>query len=216
MTGAGVALALVAATLVGFRVLVGPGLNRWPMTNAPTTGAGIICFGDSLVAGIGAGNADDRYPSVLGRLLDRPVLALGVAGETTGAGLTRLRNDPRIRAPVMVITLGGNDIIKRVPWPETERNLRALIRECQARGCLVVFTGVEGLTGGRHARGYRNICRDGGAVLVPDVLDGILSNPDLKSDQIHPNAAGYRIMAERVAAALRPFLASEPARDVKA
>jgi lysophospholipase L1-like esterase len=46
---------------------------------------------------------------------------------------------------------------------------------------------------------YEEIADDTGSLLVPDILAGMLRDPKLKSDDIHPNAAGYALMAERIA-----------------
>ena len=44
------------------------------------------------------------------------------------------------------------------------------------------------------------------AAFVPDTLDGILGHPDLMSDQVHPNAKGYKIMADRISPAVKKAL----------
>lgn len=63
-----------------------------------------------------------------------------------------------------------------------------------------------GLVGDPYLKGYRAVAERHGAVLVADIMRGILGNPDLKVDSIHPNAQGHRRIAERVAKMLRPLL----------
>ena len=53
---------------------------------------------------------------------------------------------------------------------------------------------------------YEDVAEKNGALLVPDVLDGILSDPRLKSDSIHPNGAGYELMTERILKKVKPLL----------
>ena len=78
--------------------------------------------------------------------------------------------------------------------------------ELQGRGVLVAFTGVEGPLGGSRGKRYRQLCQDHGVILIPDILDGILSDDSLRSDQIHPNGDGYKLMAQRVADVIAPYL----------
>jgi len=53
---------------------------------------------------------------------------------------------------------------------------------------------------------YRKVCEETGAVLVPDILKGLLGNPGKMSDAIHPNDAGYGIMAGYFYEAIKPYL----------
>lgn len=182
-----------------------PRLNTWPMRNHPPGPGPVLCFGDSLVAGVGADTAADFFPRRLDERLNRRVAALGTPGMTTEEAVKRVRKDRRIVAPVVVVTLGGNDILQRVPLDETVENLRQLFAEFQRRGALVAYTGVDGPVGSRTKR-YRKLCRAHGVILVPSILKGIRDEPSLRSDQIHPNAKGYGVMAARAAEVLRPYL----------
>ena len=178
-------------------------INDWPIVNAGSTTGALVCFGDSLVAGVGAETKESSYPARLSALLKRPVRALGVPGETTASGLKRLKHTPEINHCPVVVTLGGNDLLQRVAWTETSANLEAIFRELQRRGCLVAYTGIEAL--GVGFKDHKTLCRENGVLLIPDFLGGISNNPKLKSDLIHPNDAGYKQVAERVADVLRGF-----------
>ncbi len=180
-------------------------LNYWELTNPSPANPTILCYGDSLVAGFGADDPQGTYPVQLGKILGVEVIASGVPGETSEGGWKRLQATRGRSFGVAVVTLGGNDILQRVPWETTQKNLSAIFQEFQSRGALVLFTAVEGPFGGRQKR-YRQLCREKGVVMVPDILKGILGNPDLTADPIHPNSAGYRLVAERVAKAAAPFL----------
>ena len=179
-------------------------INHWPVANISATDGPIICFGDSLVAGVGKEARDGSYPAQLALILERDVAALGVPGETAQDGLERLARESQIRNCPVIVTLGGNDLLQRQPWEQTEEALRGIFAELQRRGCLVAYTGVQGIAGGQAK--HRRLCKHAGVILIPDLLDEITGNSDLKSDLIHPNDAGYRVIAEKVAAYLRPFL----------
>jgi lysophospholipase L1-like esterase len=188
--------------LVALLLVVGCNRNRWPLTNAPPRATTIACFGDSLVAGVGA-PAGESYPAQLAKRLDRPVAAHGKSGDTTADALPKAAGVAQRGYGIIVVTLGGNDILQRVQWSETERNLRQLFRDLQQGGAVVVFTGVTGPLNPSRNRLYRDLCREAGVLYIPEILDGILNNTDLKADEVHPNARGYQLMAERVATALQ-------------
>jgi len=176
------------------------------MVNAPPQSGAVLCFGDSLVVSVGADTPEERYPYLLAKSLHRKVRARGTAGQTTKEGLKAIKAEPNLTAPVVIVTLGGNDILKQINWARTEENLAAIFKEFQARGALVVLTAVEGPISGSRGKRYRALCRQHGVILVPDILGEILGDQDLKADAIHPNGAGYQIMAAQVAEVLGPFL----------
>lgn len=197
-------VAVVAGMLV-FAHWNGRRLNTWPMVNDTPGSGSVLCYGDSLVAGIGADSFDQAYPQRLERELGRSVEAWGTPGMTSKKGLDTLMRTPSLSADVVVVTLGGNDILGRVPLEQTIESLRAVFTEFQERGALVAFTAVDSLLGSR-TKPYRQLCRECGVILIPSVLKNIINDPALKYDQIHPNGAGYAIVAERVADTLRPYL----------
>jgi lysophospholipase L1-like esterase len=177
----------------------------WPsryarVANLGSRGAGIVAFGDSLTAGYGAQQGED-YPSKLSSLIGTTVINAGVSGDTTESALARLDNDVLTRGPrIVIVGLGGNDFLQGVPIATTERNLRSAVRAIHGAGAMVVILGFRFPTlGASYEKMYAKVAGDERCLLIPDLLDGILSNPSLKSDEIHPNARGYQLMAERVA-----------------
>ena len=175
--------------------------------NIQSRGENIICFGDSLTEGVGAGNGED-YPSVLARQLRLPITNAGWRGDTSADGLARLEQDVLARNPRLVIVLfGGNDFLRQVPLSETKRNLEEIVRRIQERGAMVALVGTRlGLFTDEYGPIYKEIARKHGALYIAEILKGILSDPKLKSDSIHPNSAGYKLMAERILAQLKPLL----------
>lgn len=184
------------------------GLGRSPsLANLPPGASGPwVAFGDSLTAGTGAA-VGLSYPAQLGRRLGVDIVNLGVSGETTADGLARLAQVQRLNPRVVLLCLGGNDSLQRQPREQTFANLGALVDGCLQEGSFVVLLGVRSATVlDQHRRPFRHLARKKRVLLVPDILEGVLSKPELMADPIHPNEAGYARMAERVAVALEPFL----------
>ncbi len=175
--------------------------------NLQSRGETVICFGDSLTEGVGAGSGED-YPSLLGRQLKLPIVNAGRRGDTAADGLSRVEQEVLARNPRLVVVLfGGNDFLRQVPLAETRKNLEEIVRRIQERGAMVVLVGLRlGLFTDEYSPVYEEIAGKTGALYIPQVLKGILSDPKLKSDTIHPNGAGYRIMAERILEQVRPLL----------
>lgn len=177
--------------------------------NLDSPGKTIVCFGDSITAGVGA-EPGQGYPERLSALLGVPVINAGVSGDTTADGLARLEQDVLARDPWMVIVeLGGNDFLRHVPIAETEGRLRQIADRLLKARVVPVFVELSGPLGiGRYREVFARIEDDYDVVLVEDALSDILFDPKLKSDQIHPNAAGYEKLAEAVAEELEPILAA--------
>ena len=182
--------------------------------NLAAPGEAIVCFGDSLTAGQGAPPGGE-YPTVLAGLLNRKTLNAGVSGDTTAAALRRIEPDVLAHRPRLVIVcLGGNDFLQQRPKAEAFQNLGTVVGLIQEAGAMVVLVGVRlGLFVDEYAEGYAALAAERGCLYIPDILDDILDDDSLKADNIHPNAAGYRLMAERIAAEVKPLLeAADQAR----
>lgn len=181
--------------------------NFSDIRNLRSRGVNIICFGDSLTEGVGAGNGED-YPAILARQIPHPIINAGRRGDTSADGLSRLDQDVLGRNPRLVIVLfGGNDFLRQVPVSETKKNLEEIVKRIQERGAMVVLAGMRlGLFTDEYGPIYREIAEKHGAFFIPEILKGILSDPRLKSDSIHPNGAGYQLMAERITKQLKPLL----------
>jgi acyl-CoA thioesterase I len=173
--------------------------------NIHPAGENIICFGDSLTFGTGASQGMD-YPSQLSNMISKPVFNKGVPGDTTARALARLDQD--VIAPrIVLVTLGGNDLKNGVPKEVAFENLKIIVESIQAQGALVIIGGIDLPFWGRgYGEAYEQLSKETGAVLIPNILDGIMGNRQLMSDSIHPNDAGYTIMAERFYRALKSYL----------
>lgn len=173
------------------------------VTNAPPRNASIACFGDSLVEGVGASSAKTTYPAQLGSMLGLPVVNLGQRGDTTADSVRRLAEFANSDYGIIIVTLGGNDILQRVHWDTTVENLRKIFAGLQETGAVVVFTGVTGPLNMTRDKHYGKLCEASGVLYVSEILNGVFGNSELMSDGIHPNDAGYERVAVKVAEALR-------------
>jgi len=164
----------------------------------------IVAFGDSLTFGTGATEAES-YPLVLGQLIARNVVRAGVPGEVTAGGLARLAEViDEYKPKLMIVCLGGNDMLRKVDEGQTKSNLRTIIKTIKAQGIAVVLVGVPRpalLTGAPPF--YEEIAREFGIPYEGKIVTDVLYQRDQKSDAIHPNAKGYRRMAEAIAALLK-------------
>ena len=189
-------LFLLAAVILftGYRIFIGPSQVKKESIPYNT----IICFGDSLTAGTGAEPGMD-YPSQLSKMIAKPVINAGVPGDTTARALKRLERDVLSRSPDMVlITLGGNDLKNGVANNIAFNNLKRIVESIQGRGARVIIAGLKFPMRDRgFASGYKNLADQTGAVLIPDIYNGIMGRRKLMSDPIHPNSDGYKLIAEK-------------------
>lgn len=163
----------------------------------------IVAFGDSLTHGTGASD-DTAYPAVLASLTGRTVINAGVPGDTTDTGLQRLPSVlDEYKPRLVLLCLGGNDMLRKQPAAATENNLRLLVKTIRSSGAEVVLIGVpEPKLFGGAPDFYTRVARDMKLPLEDEAFDEVLKDNRLKSDPIHANAAGYRLIAERLNALL--------------
>ncbi len=192
---------VVAVSLGSYLLLRDARIANYPPKDGP-----IVAFGDSLVAGSGSTDGND-FVSVLSRGIGEEIINLGVPGDTTASGLSRiddvLKKEPRIT----MLLLGGNDFFRKTPREETFSNLRKIVSRLQESGSVVVILGVRGgLLSDSAGRLYEDLAEETGSAYVPDVLDGLFGDARYMSDSIHPNDAGYRKIAERIYPVLNEIL----------
>jgi len=194
--------AVAAALLVA--VLLGGCGERVPRVAAVGPDEVIVAFGDSLTYGTGAAESES-YPAVLAQLIGRKVVRSGVPGEVTAQGLVRIEQVIEAHRPALVIVcLGGNDMLRRVDETQIRSNLRQIITTIRGRGISVVLVGVPRpalLTSA--AAFYGELAKEYGIPYEGTVLNDVMHQLELKADPIHPNAKGYRKMAEAIAELLK-------------
>ncbi len=162
-------------------------------------GKKILAFGDSLTYGFGA-PVGKSYPSLLTEKIGIKVINAGVNGDTSADGLRRLPALMSGDIGLMILCFGGNDILQKKPLSQLKSNIKQMISMAQARGIDVLLVSVPdiGLFGLSPLDLYEEVADETGVPLLSGVLSEILGNPSLKSDQIHPNAEGYRVMSDRI------------------
>lgn len=179
-----------------------------PIAHIPLRETGpVLFFGDSLVEGVGA-TAGHDLSALLAKDLGEPVLNYGVAGDTTQQGLARVREAVAEHPRLVLILLGGNDFLQKVPRDETFMNLKSIIAAFQSDGAAVVMIGVRsGIVGGGADDRYEMLAEETESAYVEDALKGVFGDPALMSDTIHPNNRGYEKIAARLIPILRKLIA---------
>jgi lysophospholipase L1-like esterase len=195
---------VLRVTALALLLLVGGCGGKTPKISKLANTDVIVAFGDSLTYGTGAAE-QESYPAVLTRLIGHDVVRAGVPGEVTAQGLQRL---PEVieeyRPRLMIVCLGGNDMLRRLSVAETRANLRAMISMMKDHGIAVVLIGVpQPALLSSAPEFYTELAQEFAIPYEGDVLKKVLYAAEMKSDAIHPNAKGYRRMAEAVAALLR-------------
>lgn len=170
----------------------------------------VLAFGDSVTFGTGAAPGED-WPTRLATLSGWRIVNAGVPGDTAENGPVRLAPLLAEHRPALVIVeLGGNDFLRRRPAAAVKDDLRRIIHLVRHAGSRVVLIGVPELSllavvAGKpgDAPLYRELAEEENVPLIPDVFSEVLSRPELCADRIHPNAAGYRQMADGLFAELQ-------------
>jgi acyl-CoA thioesterase-1 len=183
----------------------------------------VLAFGDSLYAGYGLERGQSLPDAVEARLrragVNAEVVNAGVSGDTTAAGRQRLAfaldNLPR-KPDLVILGLGGNDVLRQISPAETRANLTAMMDELKRRGVPVLLTGMLAPPNlgpdfrGQFDRIWPDLAGQYNATLYPFILEGVIDNPQLmQADRVHPTAPGVN----RIADALAPLAAKRLGAD---
>lgn len=159
----------------------------------------VVFFGNSITAGQGA-RAGEDFPSVVGKTLNVPIVNAGVSGDTTGEALARINKDVLSKNPsVVVIELGGNDLMKNINSEITRGNFELILSKIKTSGAKIVILDVKFLLFSREYKtDWRDLAEKYNAIYVPDILDGVIDDQNFKYDDLHPNTKGYQKIAEKL------------------
>ena len=180
------------------------GCSERPKLERLAGDATLLAFGDSLTFGTGA-SEEESYPAQLEKLIQRRVVRAGVPGEVTAQALARLPAALDEHAPrLLLLCIGGNDFLRRLGNPQAEANVREMVKLARARGVAVLLIGTPepGFTVTPPAF-YAEIAKEFRLPYEEGIIGQVLKDNSLKADPIHPNARGYRVIAERLAETLR-------------
>ena len=182
-----------------FSTLLFTGCDSGPSIKPLSQKSVVLAFGDSLTYGTGAPKGQS-YPDVLSELLSRQVINVGIPGEVSATGLKRLPSVLEEHNPTLVILChGGNDFLRKLDQAKTSSNLDAMITLIRSHGADVVLVGVPKVGFGLQVPElYSQLADKYSLPLQKKILINLLGDNDLKSDVIHPNATGYRLMADAI------------------
>ena len=181
--------------------------KRRNRSQALPKGSAVLALGDSLTYGYGAAPTA-AYPVQLATLTGWKVINGGVSGDTTADALARLPELMRQHPKLVIISIGGNDFLRKLPESTTRANIGKIIQTVQAANIPAVLVAIPHFTVGAlfgklsdHPL-YQEIAEQYQIPLLSGAWSEILGDKDLKSDQIHANAEGYRKFAELLKAFL--------------
>lgn len=172
-----------------------------PKATKLAQGSRVVALGDSLTFGYGADKGQD-YPSVLAGLTGWQIENMGVNGDTSQNVLDRLSAVIEKTPSLVLLGIGGNDVLRRVPANETKNNIIAIIKALKDKNIPVVLIAEPHLSAsalfGKASDNpiYAEIASELSVPLLEKAWSNILSDEKLKSDQIHANNAGYQKFAE--------------------
>ncbi|MCC7312169.1 MAG: arylesterase [Sulfuritalea sp.] len=173
-------------------------------------GSKVLALGDSLTAPHGVKPGED-WPTLLGQKTGWAVINAGISGNTSAQALDRLPGLLDEHQPQLVlVSLGGNDMLRKLPQEQTVTNLGRMLDLARASGAKTVLlaTPKPSLAGAvfnnlAPADFYADVAKDKKVPLIKDALPEVLSDTALKSDQLHPNAAGHAQIGELIYAELK-------------
>ena len=189
------------------------GCGQDAIKNTPIAqGATVLVLGDSLSFGTGASEGED-YPTLLANNTGWQIINAGIPGDTSAGGLQRLPDLLTEYQPkLLIVELGGNDLLRQVPKSQTISNLKAILAQAKAQNIPSVLVAIPEISALRAAIGqlsdhplYEEIAKETGTALISNVFSEVLSDNDLKSDQIHANAKGYAEISKKMSEQLKHF-----------
>lgn len=209
-------LAVVPAVVLSLSVA---SARAAPSTEAVAGRPRIVCLGDSLTEGYGLAPGQ-AWPELLENALRSQgwpgavVVNAGVSGSTSASAVSRLKWQLKSPPDVLIVALGANDGLRGIAPEETRKNLAAALDLAQGSGIVVLLAGMRMPPnyGAEYTRAFEStfsaLAAEKTVALLPFLLEGVAADPALNlADGIHPNAAGYEIVAKTVERHLKPLLA---------
>lgn len=192
---------LHAITLVCAINLTAIGCSDQPTQQALPAGSTVIALGDSLTYGYGA-TPESAYPQHLAELTQWRVINAGVNGNTSSDVLSRLDAVISQQPDLVLLSVGGNDVLQRVPPATTSQNITDIVIQLKKANIPVVLISQPHFSAsalfGKASDNpvYKTIAEGEKVPLYEDGWSKVLSDESLKSDQIHANETGYKVFAD--------------------
>ncbi len=188
-------------------IVILSGCIKRKIKNIDSRGKNIICFGDSITFGVGVKKGQD-YPSLLGKMTAMPVINAGIDGEISSEAIKRLKTDCLDKNPLLVIIeFGGNDFLRQLPLDETIKNIEEMIKAILARGAMVAIADISNnIIMSDYGEEFKRLSEKYNTILIPRLVDGIITSSNLKTDLVHPNSTGYEIITHRIYRAVLPYI----------
>lgn len=165
----------------------------------------LVVFGDSLASGYGV-NKGEGFADLLAESIGARLVNLGQNGATTASALKKIATVVKIKPSLVVISLGGNDLLHRFELRKTLNNLQKIFEQLHQAGAMVAFVGMNPpLVGDNWQLAIADLCERTGVLYIPETMAGLWGTENML-DQIHPNKAGHAIMAERIFSAIHPYI----------
>lgn len=174
----------------------------------------IAALGDSLVHGYGLSPSDGFVPQLERWLLDHGqavhITNAGVSGDTTAGGLARTDWTLTPDVDAIIISLGGNDVLRGIDPAESRSNLWGIMEKARAKAIPILLVGISvpNNFGREYTQDfeqiYPDLAQEFGALYYPNFLSALVELPDrqnvleqyFQSDALHPNAQGVPLVVE--------------------
>lgn len=170
----------------------------------------IVMLGDSLTSGHGLENVNGSFPARLEARLQKEgvnvnITNAGISGNTTADGLQRVQQALDQSPDLLIVALGGNDLLRKVPVKETRKNLTAIVDAAQKQSVPVLIFGLKApyAMGPSYVWSFNGVFEDvadeKNVMFVENLVDGVLGETGMSQpDIIHPNARGIEKMVDNV------------------
>ncbi|MEP6772710.1 MAG: GDSL-type esterase/lipase family protein, partial [Polaromonas sp.] len=200
---------LLAGMASALALGVGCSKTAKPQGTALPKEATLLCLGDSLTFGYGAPDGAS-YPQQLERLTGHVTQNAGINGDTAEGALARLPALLQENTPGLVlVSIGGNNFLRNMPLDGTRAAIKSIVQTAAAGTQVVLIAQpkpvlLSAATGSLNDHEvYADVAAETGTALFAGGWSYVLSRSELRSDQIHANAEGYKVFAERLATWLR-------------
>jgi acyl-CoA thioesterase-1 len=195
----------------------------------PSEALTLVCLGDSYTAGYGATtpyveDSTQSYPAFLQKKINIPVINAGISGNTASQGFDRVNSDVLPHSPgIVIICLGTNDLGWHLPVATTQNDLQSIIdlvndgnwkiyiAKFYTEQMALELAAIFGITEtdatelfNEYDDMFTALATSNNITLIEDIWTGVWGI--YMSDEFHPNAAGYEIMANNIFNVLRPYL----------